>query len=228
VAVRVPDALDALAPARHTRAAVLARPAARRVAAVLAAADEPLTAQDVADALERHHTGVRVQLTALERAGVVERRTDPPSGRGRPACRYALAPDPADREASGHRELVRLLMGVVRETGLGSDEMERFGERQGWASASYGGGLAELRDAFERLGFAPREVPGGTVPDLVLGNCPFSDGVEAPAGELICILHLGLARGIAGRADPDLEVTDLIVEDPRRAGCRLRLATRQR
>jgi predicted ArsR family transcriptional regulator len=221
-----PDALDALSPTRQTRAAALARPAARRVAEVLAVAREPLTAQDVADALGRHHTGVRMQLAALERAGVAERRTDPPSGRGRPVCRYLLAPDPADREASGHRELVRLLMGIVRQTGLGPDEMERFGERQGWASTPPDGGIGELREAFERLGFAPREVPGRTVPDLVLGSCPFADGVEAPGGELICRLHRGLARGIARRADPELEVTDLVVEDPRRAGCRLRLETR--
>jgi len=219
-----PDALDALSPARHARAAMLARPAARRVAAVLEAASGPLTAQEVADSLGLHHTGVRTQLAALERAGVAEGHTDPPRGRGRPARRYVLAPDPGDREASGHRELVRLLMGVVRQTGFGPDEMERFGERQGWAVPSPGGGIGELRDAFERLGFAPREIPGPAVPDLVLGNCPFADGVEAPGGELICVLHRGLARGIALRAAPDVRVTELVVEDPRRAGCRLRLS----
>ena len=74
--------------------------------------------------------------------------------------RYALAPDPGEREAIGHRELVRLLMGLVRQTGLGPEEMERFGERQGWAVPAPGGGIGELRQAFERLGFAPREVPG--------------------------------------------------------------------
>lgn len=219
-----PDALDALSPARHTRAAVLARPAARRVAAVLEAASRPLTAQDVADSLGLHHTGVRAQLAALERAGVAEGRADPPHGRGRPARRYVLAPDPGEREARGHRELVRLLMGVVRQTGLGPDEMERFGERQGWAVPSPGGGIGELRLAFERLGFAPREAPGRDLPDLVLENCPFADGVEAPGGELICVLHRGLARGIALRAAPGVRVTELVVEDPRRAGCRLRLA----
>jgi predicted ArsR family transcriptional regulator len=223
-----PDALDALSPARHARAAMLARPAAHRIAAVLQAASEPLTAQDVADSLGLHHTGVRTQLAALEEAGVAESQTDPPRGRGRPARRYVLAPDPKEREASGHRELVRLLMGVVRQTGLGPEEMERFGERQGWAVPSPGGGIGELRHAFERLGFAPREAPGQGVPDLVLGNCPFADGVEAPGGELICDLHRGLARGIVLRAAPDVRVTELVVEDPRRAGCRLRLSAHER
>jgi predicted ArsR family transcriptional regulator len=223
-----PDAVEALSPARHVRAAVLARPAARRVAAVLEGAPGPMTAQEVADALGLHHTGVRTQLTALEEAGVAERHRDPPHGRGRPARRYSLAPDPGEREAIGHRELVRLLMSLVRQSGLDPDEMERFGERQGWGVPSPGGGIGELREAFERLGFAPREVPGRDLPDLVLGNCPFADGVEAPGGELICVLHRGLARGIVMRAAPDVGVTELVVEDPRRAGCRLRLTAHGR
>lgn len=218
-----PDALDALAPARHAQSAVLARPAARRIAALLEEAGAPLTAQQVADALGRHHTSVRAQLDALERAGVAEGVTDPPHGRGRPVRRYVLASGAGDREAVGHRELVRLLMGVVRQTGLGPEEMERFGEGQGWTVPAEDGGVGEIRDAFARLGFAPREVPGPAPADLVLDRCPFADGVEAPGGELICVLHRGLARGIAARAAPGVTVTELVVEEPRRAGCRLRL-----
>ncbi len=219
-----PDALDALVPARHRRAAVLARPAARRIAALLESADGPLTAQEVADALGRHHTSVRAQLLALEQIGLVEGMTDDPSGRGRPVRRYVIAPDPDDREAAGHRELVRLLMGLVRQTGLGPDEMERFGESQGWTVPSDDGGIAEMQDAFARMGFAPRALPGPAPADIVLDRCPFADGVEAPGGELICILHRGLARGIAARAAPGVTVTELVMEEPRRAGCRLRLA----
>ena len=188
----------------------------------------PQTAQEVADALGLHHTSVRVQLAALEGAGVVEGLTDPPSGRGRPVRRYVLAPDPGDREAVGHRELVRLLMGLVRQTGLGPEEMERFGERQGWAVPAAG---RRHRRAAARVR-APRlraaRGPGPGPADLVLGRCPFADGVEAPGGELICLLHRGLARGIAARAAPEVAVTDLVIEDPRRAGCRLRLAARAR
>lgn len=219
-----PDALDALSPARHRRAAALTRPAARRIAEVLVGASEPLTAQQVAHALGRHHTSVRAQLASLVRAGVARSVTDAPHGRGRPSRRYSLAEDPAAREALGHRELVRLLMEVVRRTGFGPEEMERFGEGQGRSVPSEGGGVGELRLAFARLGFAPREVPGPAPADLVLDRCPFADGVEAPGGELICVLHRGLARGIAARAAPGVVVADLVVEDPRRAGCRLRLS----
>lgn len=182
-----------------------------------------MTAQEVADSLGRHHTSVRAQLDALEAAGIAEAVTDPPRGRGRPVCRYALAPDAGEREAAGHRELVRLLMGLVRQTGLGPAEMERFGEGQGWTVPREGGGIGEIREAFARLGFAPREIPGPAPADLVLERCPFADGVEAPGGELICVLHRGLARGIAARAAPGVTVAELVVEEPRRAGCRLRL-----
>lgn len=221
---RHPDAVDALTPQRHAQAAALAGPAARRVAEVLRAAAGPLTAQEVAEAIGRHHTGVRVQLRALESAGVVESRPDSPLGRGRPVRRYALAPDPAEREAAGHRELVRLLMGLVSQTGLGPEDVERFAERQGLAVPTAGGGVSELWEAFARMGFAPRWSPGAGTSDLVLDRCPFADGVEAPGGDVICRLHRGLARGIARRAAPEVEVTELVIVDSRRAGCRLRLA----
>ena len=199
------------------------------MAAVIASADQPLSAQEIAEALGRHHTTVRAQLAALERAGVIEGATDPPRGRGRPLRRYTRAPDPAEREAVGHRELVRLLMGLVRQTGLGPEEMERFGETQGRSVPERGGGVGELHRAFLRMGFAPESVTGeqDQPDDLVLQVCPFADGVEAPGGELICVLHRGLARGIAACAAPDVDVTALDVVDPRRAGCRLRLARRE-
>lgn len=221
-----PDALDALAPSRHLRSALLARAAARRVVAALDAAPGPMTAQEIAAALGRHHTGVRTQLRALEDAGAVESDEDPAHGRGRPARRYRLRPDPDEREARGHRELVRLLMGLVRQVGFGPEDIERFGERQGWGVPEPGGGVGEIREAFARLGFAPRVDSDAEPHDLVLDRCPFADGVEASGGELICILHRGLARGIAARAAPGVEVTELVVEEPRRAGCRLRLAAR--
>jgi predicted ArsR family transcriptional regulator len=220
-------AVDALVPARHARAEVLARPAARRVAWVLEQADRPLTAQEVATALGRHHTGVRGHLAALEEAGVIEGRADPPRGRGRPVRRYAPAPDPDAREAEGHRELVRLLMSLVRQLALRPDEMERFGQDQGAAVPRPGGGVEELWEAFERMGFAPRGGGEGAPLDLVLHRCPFADGVEAPSGDLICILHRGLARGILARAAPGVEVEELVIENPRDAGCRLRLADRR-
>jgi predicted ArsR family transcriptional regulator len=220
-----PGAIDALVPARQARLSVLGRPAARRVVAALQAGTAPMTAQEVADAIGRHHTGVRAQLIALEEVGVIEGHTDPPGRRGRPVRRYAPIPDPDEREAEGHRELVRLLTRLVGQLGLGPEEMESFGQRQGAGITRGDGGVAELWRAFERMGFAPHAPDDGCPADVVLGRCPFVDGVEAPGGELICVLHRGLARGILQRAAPEVRVAGLITEDPRRAGCRLRLTS---
>ena len=224
-----PDVLDALEPRERRRVAARARPAASRVAAVLrAAAPAALTAHEIASALGIHHTAVRAQLSALRGAGAVEESVDPPAGRGRPATRYRLAPDPTEREAAGHRELVHLLMGLVGQAGFLPEDVALFGERHGRSIARAGAGAAEIRDVFDRLGFAPREAGEKEIPDLVLGRCPFADGVEATGGHLICELHHGLARGIAETAAPEVEVTDLVVEAPRTAGCRLRLSPRER
>ena len=222
----LPGALDALDPIRRRRGAALARPSAARVVEVLGATARGLTAQEVADALGRHHTGVRARIAALESAGIVEARTDPPAGRGRPARRYLLAPDPGEREAAGHRELVRLLMALVREAGFGPVEIERFGERQGAGIVEPGGGVSEVRAVFERFGFAPRQTGDGATIDLVLDRCPFIDGVEAPSGDLICLLHRGLARGMAMRTAPEIGTVDLEIREPRLAGCRLLMSRR--
>jgi len=82
-------------------------------------------------------------------------------------------PDPGDREARGHREPIRLLVGLAYRTGIDPDEMGRFGEGQGWAVPTPGGGIGELRDASERTGFAPREVPDTNPTDLILDRRPF-------------------------------------------------------
>lgn len=219
-----PDVVEALAPARRSRADALSRPTARRIEEALRSAPRGLTAQEIAEAVGRHHTGVRAQLAELERARVVQVQLDPPAGRGRPPRRYVLAPDPAELEAAGHRELVRLLMSLVSQAGFGPDDLERFGESQGAGIARAGGGPGEIRDAFQRLGFDPRRADDDAPADLVLGRCPFVDGVEAPHGQLICVLHRGLARGIARSAAPGVELIDLEIKEPRHAGCRLRLS----
>ncbi|MCB0880657.1 MAG: helix-turn-helix domain-containing protein [Thermoleophilia bacterium] len=213
----------AVASERAARDDVLRRPAALRVVAVLDEAPGPLNARQVADALGLHHTGVRVQLNALVECGLAERNSTPPRGRGRPTLLYTLAPDPDGREAAGHRELVRMLTGLVTRMGLGPADMESFGEGQAHRVCTEGAGPGELRDAFARLGFAPEEVDGPEPRDIVLRHCPFAVGVEAAGGSQICALHRGLARGIARVSGSGL-VVDLVEEDPRTAGCLLRLS----
>ena len=194
-----PGAPDALAPARRGREDALLRPPARRIERALRAAPRGLTAQELAEAVGRHHTGVRAQLAELERCGVVEARVDPSAGRGRPPRRATILrhpiPPSARRPGTGSsctcscRSSGRPDSARPRSSASVSVRVRR--------SPGPGRGKAELGGAFERLGFAPRDAEDGHPGDLILHRCPFADGVEAPNGQLICLLHRGLARGIA-------------------------------
>jgi len=221
-----PDILEALVPIRRRRTDARSRRRLRGIEEALRESASGMTAQEVADAVGRHHTGVRARLAELERAGLVEARLDPPAGRGRPPRRFSLAPDAADREAAGHRELVRLLMRLVRGAGFGPAEVERFGERQGAGIVRPGRGIREVEEVLDRLGFAPCRAAAGGRAALVLRRCPFADGVESPSGHLICLLHRGLARGMLRQAAPGAQLIDLEIRVPRRAGCLLHLSPR--
>ena len=212
-------------PPAHARRGARVRPAARRIAEVLEGAGGPLTAQEVADALGQHHTSVRTQLAALEKAGVAEAVTDAPHGRGRPVRRYSLVDRsrrPGGRGASRARAdsswascarpaSARRDGALRRGPGLERADRGRRGRRASGRVRAHG--VRTARGARAEPG-RPLSSTGARSPM----------GSEAPGGELICLLHRGLARGIAARAAPEVTVTELVVEDPRRAGCRLCLS----
>ncbi len=201
---------------RGRTAAVLSDPTRLRLLELLEGADGPLDVATLADRVGVHHTSVRVHLARLRDAGLVEERTSPAAGRGRPKHLYvAVVP----RQA--YRELSSLLADAVR-TGRSAREVGR--DAGATAAARTPAGLTAV-DAImveaEALGFAPRRAARRGQVDLVLEHCPFRDvAAEDPA--TICSLHLGIAEGIAERVG-GAEVLGIVVEDPFRAGCRLQL-----
>ena len=78
------------------------------------------------------------------------------------------------------------------------------------------GGLDLLEAVACHEGFSPvrREHEGHV--DLVLRRCPFEVAASVDP-ETVCTLHLGLAEGVA--AESGISVRELVVHDPRRAGC---------
>jgi predicted ArsR family transcriptional regulator len=198
------------------------RAVVRRLLDVLDRADRPLTVQEIADMVRRHHTAVRPQLAALVRAGLVDARTDPPQGRGRPATRYTVAPLARTESADIHLQLLSVVADLVRTHGFSAEDVERFGESQGYAQARDGGGAGEVRRQFATLGFTPRTVPGRPGV-LELGRCPLAHLVSEPGGELVCALHRGLTRGMARRAG--LPGADLEIVPLDRARCRVTLGS---
>jgi len=209
-----------------SEAGALAHPSRRAIAETLGAAPDGLTVADLAGRVGLHHNAVRQHLTALQRAGVVVAAPSAPTGRrGRPSRRYALAA-PHAVAAVGHRELVLLLLELVRRAHTTEDDTEAFGWERGRNLVPRDAGLDDLVASLSGLGFAPEEVTpaadrrAGTM-DVRLRACPFKDAVLAEGGHLICALHRGLVRGALERVDDDAELAIFEPRHPVTAGCRV-------
>jgi predicted ArsR family transcriptional regulator/uncharacterized protein YjbJ (UPF0337 family) len=212
-------------------AGALAHPSRERIAAALAKAPGGLTVAELARRVDLHHNAVRQHLRVLAKTGVVASAPSPPTGRrGRPSARYVLAA-PHGVAAVGHRELVRLLLEIVRRTGVDPRAIEEFGREQGHDTLDVdpSEGIEGLRATLAGLGFAPEEVSGaaqrqaGEI-DLRLRSCPFKDAVLAKGGELICALHRGLVGGTLSRVAPEAHLRVFEPRDPVEAGCRVVVA----
>ena len=173
-----------------------------------------------------NHNAIRQHLAKLCASGLVLEEVAPHEGPGRPRLQYrpALAAEGDWGIPSPYEDLSFMLVEMVR-TGRSAREV---GADVGRRIAAE---LPDTDDAVDwleinatRQGFQPRRVSTRSTVDLVLDRCPFQAAATA-APDIICELHRGLAEGIAEATGDEIEVTDLIARDPRRAGCRLKLRT---
>jgi predicted ArsR family transcriptional regulator len=206
-------------------AEALAQPSRRRIAEVLAGAPGGLTPFELADAVGLHHNAVRRHLEVLARAGLVRSEREAATGRpGRPSRRYRLVASEGVAEA-GHRELVRLLVELIRRTGASEKDVEAFGRDEGRLLA-HGRATGGLVETLAGLGFAPDDVTESAARrrgelDLRLRRCPFADAVLAEGGHLVCALHRGLTLGVLDATEPDAYLAAFEIRDPVAAGCRV-------
>jgi predicted ArsR family transcriptional regulator len=175
--------------------AALASPVRRRVLAELEASPSPLVANELAGRLDLHVTTVRFHLQQLERVGLVERQTGQEHRRGRPSVLYrATRSDPEQ----AREQLILALAEVIAADG--PDVRERaLDAGQRWATSlnsSVAGAKGAITDVFARLGFDPE--PGEGV--IRLRACPFRGAARAHP-DVVCRVHLGLARRLAARYD---------------------------
>lgn len=209
---------------QQLRAEVLADPTRFAVYQVVRSADRPLSVAEVTDSVGVHHTAVRVHLAKLRDHGLVQESHAAPSGRGRPKLLYSATGDVADPlQRDPYRELSAMLATAVRQ---GRTPREVGADAGHGAAVRHDpGGVCDTVDLIEaeaaELGFDPVRRGGPQRPELVLRRCPFAE-VAADDPDSICSLHLGVAEGIAARRG-DVEVVGMVVRDPHRAGCRLRL-----
>jgi len=210
-----------------TQARALGDPTRHAIFRAVVDGPGPLDVATLTDRFGLNHNAIRQHLAKLCLAGLVLEEVGAPSGPGRPRLQYRPALD-ADRDwgiPSAYQQLTALLLEMLH-SGRGARQV---GVEAGWRMAEE---LPESDDPVDRLelnaarqGFQPRRIERRTGVDLVLERCPF-EAAAAEAPEIVCQLHRGLAEGISEASGGAVEVVDLVVGDPRRAGCRLKLARR--
>lgn len=210
--------------------------ARRRVLEVVEASDEPMTAVQVASALNLHHNTVREHLDSLVDAGFVTISTRPTGKRGRPALRYSsTAPDPRQVIES----YLTLLDAVAQTLGEGEDgQATALAIGRHWAEltpsvleiasacdASPKERMSALLPQLAMMGFAP-EVRDE---EIVLRACPLVSHGHNPH-PLVCAMHEGFLRAVThddGRtpvvARDGQQVVPVRILRPTANGCRLEL-----
>jgi hypothetical protein len=118
-----------------------------------------------------------------------------------------------------YERLSRMLVEIIR-TGLDPEEVGRRAADLFRVPSPSGDVVADVTAAMARQGFEPevRPLRGGA--EIVLHHCPFATTALAHRAT-ICAIHLGIAEGLT---DTPAAVAELVAYDPRKAGCRLRIA----
>ncbi len=181
----------------------LADPSRARILAELADAG-PLDARQLAERVGLHVNTVRVHVNALADAGLVESKTLPPAGRGRPRLAYRATAAAGDVGARRYRLLAEMLTALVARFGPdAAKQLEEIGEAWGHYLVEPPPPYAKLtdREAVERLigllaeiGFEPRLEQAGRGRRILMRPCPFLELARAHQ-DVICPIHLGLMRG---------------------------------
>lgn len=177
-----------------------------RLLELLRVAGGARSVRQLATELRLHPNSLREHLDQLVAAGLAERVSSPPTGRGRPPFRYRASPE-LDA-AAPYRELARVLADELRA--LPDPEVRAIAAGERWGrravasrSPAQGAGhvdgepsgaasLVELMALLETNGFDPEQpVQGGPIR---LRRCPFGQ-LAADRQGVVCGVHLGLMRG---------------------------------
>jgi predicted ArsR family transcriptional regulator len=166
----------------------------------LATTTQPLTANELADALGLHANTVRLHLERMREAGLVEVEPVHRGTVGRPQHVYSLASEAPGVafDPPSHALLAGLLAGLAERVGAHADDADAIGEAWGHDAGRRTRSrscVKALAGELERLGFDPAaEVEGDDVTISFL-HCPFRELAEAYP-ELVCNLHRGICRGV--------------------------------
>jgi predicted ArsR family transcriptional regulator len=216
-------------PDRHLRlqrqAKALGDPTRHAIFRAVADAAGPIDVATLTARFGLNHNAIRQHLAKLCVAGLVLEEVGASSGPGRPRLQYlpALAANGDWGLPSPYEELSVMLVETIRSGRSPREVGAEAGRRMADTLPDTADPVDRLEINAGRQGFEPRRVERRSSVDLVLERCPFQATATA-APEIICQFHRGLAEGIAEATAGTLEVVDLVARDPRRAGCRLKLA----
>jgi predicted ArsR family transcriptional regulator len=200
---------------------------------LLRSQDEPTTLAALVDRSGLHPNTVREHVEALVRAGLARRRTSTPSGPGRPARLYEATGVDVARTPE-YAGLAATLAAVIHRTSssptedavaAGREWGQRLAEERGGGPAP--SAIAARREVVGLLadvGFDPR--PDARHAVVRLTSCPLLDAAEQYP-DVVCGVHLGLARGALKAYGTETEGTELL-PFAERGACRLHLAPRGR
>ena len=199
-------------------------------------ADGGLPVDEVATAVGLHPNTAREHLDQLVATGFVASQTEPRTTRGRPRLLYRAIERAAaaTMDVRAREHLTQLLVaGYGRAMASPADDAEAAGAAWGATLAETAGPsprgsgseagtdalgdrdapadpawqqLAALEQHFEDLGFRPEADADGT--RIHLRRCPFAD-LAADRTDVVCSVHLGLARGVLSHVGGPLDVASL-------------------
>jgi predicted ArsR family transcriptional regulator len=203
------------------QARALGDPTRHAIFRFLAQAGRRVGVAELTEQFTFNHNAIRQHLAKLVAAGLVLESKEASTGRGRPRLVYEL--DPAADGQWGttgpYERLSRMLVEVIR-TGLEPEEVGQRAAGQFRVPSPSGDIVNDVRSAMARQGFEPEVVETRHGADVVLHDCPFATAALGDR-KTVCSLHLGIADGLV--AGTDASVQELVAQDPRGAGCIIRL-----
>ncbi|MBW0253454.1 metalloregulator ArsR/SmtB family transcription factor [Cellulomonas sp. PS-H5] len=217
-----------------TRHRALSSPSRTAILAVLRAEGAGLAVERVAERVGLHVNTTREHLEVLVAAGLASRTAEARATRGRPRTLYAArGPAEPDGEPWLRDQLSRVLLaGYGRPIAEPGAEAERAAEGLAAELAALGPTqpaepappadpaapvaptdptgardrqLAALHEHFARLGFDP-ELRGA---EVRLRRCPVLD-LAHERTEVVCGVHLGLARGVLARVGGPVQAAGIV------------------
>lgn len=192
-------------------------PSRTEVLEALRAVDGPLTALDVATRVGVHANSARFHLEALVDAGIVERRTEERSARGRPRVFYALAPAALPTPEATWRELAGMLAASLADPAptpgaaarsAGSARGRQLAGRRDSGPTGVPGAMQTVVETMAGLGFVSTAHPD-ELGRIEIAPCPFLELARSHA-QVICPLHRGLMEGVLAELDAPVTVDRLV------------------